>query len=460
MAAERTSNMRYVVFVIVIVIFGSCFGNLSQTALNSMFSGIAQDFGVNVDLGQWATTLYMLVIGITVPIVTYLMRRFVLKRVILASLVLLVVGAAIDSVAWSFPLLLVGRVFQAVSAGITMPMMMSLIMMNVPRGRQATAMGIAGIAMGFAPNIGPTIGGWMLETTGWRSFFVVLTICSFVLLVLAVLIIKKDQVADTSVRLDVLSLIQSAFGFGGLLLGFSNASSYDIVSPLVWAPVVVGAMFLVAFIHRQRITDNPLIRLDIFKSRQYCISFWAMNFLYASFMGITLVIPLYIENLCGGTAFQAGLALLPGTVAAFVINPLAGVLTDKIGARPVVVTASFCLALGASLMAFVDENTPYWVIIVMQSIRATGVSGLIGPLNSWGMSKLAPELTTDASSFGTAIRQAFASLGTALMVYAIVVGPSFGSAAMGFHLGFGFSAVCAIMTFITAVLFVKRDVEK
>lgn len=455
MAQESKEHTKHVIVMIAIVMLGSCCGNLSQTALNAMFAGMAQDFGVDVGLGQWVTTLYMLALGITVPVVTYLMKHFSLKRVIVGSLVLLLLGGAIDAVAWSFPVLIIGRVLQAISAGVTMPMMMSLIMITVPRNQQATAMGIAGIAMGFAPNIGPTIGGWMLETAGWRSFFVALTICSLVLVLLAMLLVRDSSSGDKGHRLDFISLLQSALGFGGLLLGFSNASSYDIASPLIWVPVAVGALFLVLFLRRQHRVETPLINLAIFDSGNYRISFWAMNFLYASFMGITLVIPLFIENLWGGTALQAGLALLPGTIAAFVVNPLAGVLTDRIGARPVIVVSSTCLALGAALMVFVDETTPFWVIFLMQGIRAMGVSGLIGPLNSWGMGELPPNLMTDASSFGTAVRQACASLGTALMVYAIVAGPLMGSTAMGYHVGFGFSAVCALVVLIIAVARVR-----
>ena len=214
-------------------------------------------------------------------------------------------GGVVDALAWNFGLLIVGRVLQAISAGITMPMMMSLIMTSVPPERQATAMGISGIAMGFAPNIGPTIGGWMLETTGWRSFFVVLAFCSLLLTLVAIAVIKKTPPEDSQMRLDGISLLQSALGFGGLLLGFSNASSYEFTSPFIWAPVIVGAIFLIFFIRRQRRIEYPLIHLEIFHSKQYRVSFWASNFLYASFMGITLIIPLYIENLWGGSAFQA-----------------------------------------------------------------------------------------------------------------------------------------------------------
>ncbi len=96
-------------------------------------------------------------------------------------------------------------------------------------------------------------------------------------------------------------------------------------------------------------------------------------------------------------------------------------------------------------MAFMDANTPFWLIFCLQGIRAIGVSALIGPLTSWGMSELPHEIMTDGSSFGTAARQAAASLGTALMVFAITLGPSLGSATIGYTLAFGLSGVFAVV---------------
>lgn len=450
-AARKDSTGRLIV-LISIIILGSCLGNLSQTALNAMFTGMAADFGVDVGLGQWVTTLYMLVLGITVPVVTFLMRRFALKNVVVASLALLLAGAALDMVAWNFVALIAGRVLQAVSAGITMPMMISVVMTSFPRDKQATVMGITGIAMGFAPNIGPTIGGWMLVAAGWRSFFVALSVCALALLVLAFALIERGERPQADARLDVASLILSALGFGGLLLGFSNASSFGATSLFVWIPVAAGAAFLMLFLRRQRRIDHPLINLDIFSSPVYRSSFWASNFLYASFLGITLILPLYVEGLWGGTAVEAGLTLLPGTVAAFVINPLAGYLTDKIGARPVVLVAATFLAVGAVSMAFLDASSPFWLIVVLQGVRATGVSGLIGPLTSWGLSELDHSIMTDGSSFGTAVRQACASLGTALMVFAITLG---GGAAVGYHVAFAISGVFALLTLVVCVARVR-----
>lgn len=273
MLEEGKRAQTQVIVLISIVILGSCLGNLSQTALNAMFSGMAADFGVQMELGQWVTTLYMLVLGITVPVVTYLMRRFPLKNVVLAALLLLVIGAAIDVVAPSFEVLVAGRALQAVSAGITMPMMISIVMTSFPRDKQATVMGIAGIAMGFAPNIGPTIGGWMIGFAGWRSFFVALFVCALVLLLLAAVLITRRPQANSSARLDVLSLLLSALGFGGLLLGFSNASSFGLASPYIWVPAILGALFLVLYLRRQKHVEHPLTNLRIFDSWRYRVSF-------------------------------------------------------------------------------------------------------------------------------------------------------------------------------------------
>ena len=440
------SDMKHVILLISVVILGSCLGNLSQTALNAMFTGIADDFGVETALGQWVTTLYMLVLGITVPAVTFLMRRFRLKSLVLGALLLLFVGAVVDSLAASFPMLIAGRVLQAVSAGITMPMMISVSMTSFPPDRRATVMGISGIAMGFAPNIGPTIGGWMIGWGGWRSFFVALALCSLLLIVAAAVCIQRKPCQDANAKLDVPSLIASALGFGGLLLGFTDASSYRISSPLVWAPVLVGALFLVLFLLRQKRIDTPLIHLDIFKSWRFRVSFWAGNTLFACYMGITLVLPLFVEGQWGGTALEAGLSLLPGTVAALVVNPLAGYLVDRIGARPVITVGSVCLAAGAVSMAFIDESTPFWLIIVLQGVRATGVSCLIGPLTSWGLADLPHSIMTDGSSFSTAARQACAALGTALMVFAITLLPG----AAGYHAAFAVSAVFGVLTLVLA----------
>ncbi len=329
-------------------------------------------------------------------------------------------------------------------------------MTSFPPNKRATVMGVAGIAMGFAPNIGPTIGGYLVTASGWRSLFVILAICMIVLIICACVFIVRSPRIKRTASLDVVSVILSALGFGFLLLGFSNASDAGAALLSIWVPILIGVIALVAFIRRQKRIDDPLINMDIFTSKQFVVGFWASNFLYASFMGITLIVPLFIENIWGGTALEAGLVLLPGTIAALFINPLAGYLTDRFHARPVIVFFGACLAFGSVAMAFMDASTPFWLILLLQGIRACGVSGLVSPLTSWSMEELAPNRMTDASSFSTAIRQAIASMGTALMVFSITLGAqAFGSLLFGFQLALGLSGVFALALFVIALVRVR-----
>lgn len=441
---KRVKSERMGVYALfAIVVLASASGNLSQTAVNAMLGDIMLQFGLTVDLGQWLTTSYMLVLGITVPVATFLSRRFSVRQHVFIALAFFLVGALADLFAPNFGVLLAGRVFQAVSTGMLMPLMRTIAMTRFPRGRQATAMGVAGIAMGFAPNIGPTIGGAMSFSLGWRSFFVLLVVIMLALAAAAAVAIKPSGAPDKSARLDVVSLAQSTLGFGGLLLAFSNASSFSFESPFIWVPLALGALFLVLFVRRQKRVDDPLISMDIFSSRQYRAGFIAQNLLNASFMGVTLIVPLYVEGLCGGTALEAGVVLLPGTVAALVLNPLAGV-------RPVALVSGAFLATGAVLMSFLDADTPLYVTTLCQALRAVGVSGLVGPLTSWSLAQLPRPIVADGSSFCISARQACASLGTSVMVFLIAVAGAsaagLANPALAYQLAFGFSAVMAVAT--------------
>ena len=443
----------YVLFLIVML--ASSFGNLSQTAVNAMLPQIMAEFSFGVNLGQWLTTSYMLVLGIVVPVATYLSKRFTTRQHVFIALAFFLLGALMACFASNFTILLVGRICQAISAGLLLPLMQTIAMTKFPEGRRATAMGVAGIAMGFAPNIGPTIGGALSYSFGWRSFFIVLLIAAVVLSVATAMLVRGGQ-PNPSVRFDMLSFIMSALGFGGLLLGFSQASSFMLASPLVWAPFVVGIAFLVLFVRRQKRLSKPLINMGIFASSQYAVGFVALCLLHASFMGVTLVIPLYVEQLCGGTALDAGMVLLPGTVAALFLNPLAGVLTDRFGIRLVVLVLGVLLTTGSVLMVFLNESTPLSVTMACQAVRTFGVSGLMGPLISWSLAALPSRIVADGSSFSIAGRQASASLGTSVMVLLVSLGASAGNVStLSFQLAFAFSAVFALATFLFIALKIR-----
>ena len=445
----------YALFALVTI--GAALGNLSQTGLNAMLATIMDEFGVAVDVGQWLTTGYMLTLGVAVPIATFLMRRLDDRRYLLLGFGVFAAGSFIDWVAPEFFLELLGRVLQAAAVGLLIPKMQTIAMTKFPPGQQATAMGVAGIALGFAPNIGPTVGGALDSAFGWRSFFLLLLGLLVVLMVLTLVLVKRGEVADSHARFETISFVYSTLGFGGVLLGLSQASSFGLASAWVWVPVVIGSAFLVLFVRRQQRIEQPLIDLHIFSSRIFNDGLIATILLFASYMGITLVIPLYVVYVLGGTSLDAGLVALPSTFTALLVNPISGILADKTSPRLAALIFAAFLVVGSVASVLVSHDTPLWLLTVWQTIRAIGVSGLIGPLLTYSLAGLKGPLVPHGSAASVVIRQVAATFGTALMVFCMTTVTAMTGAAspLPYQVAFGFSAVMAVACMAYVLLRIK-----
>ena len=448
-----------VIATFALVVFTCASGNLSQTGLNAMLPSIMNELDVDVALGQWLTTGYMLVIGVSVPIATYLSNRATVRVHLLVGILSFLAGSVLDWVAVNFAMMLAGRILQAVSVGVLLPLMQNIAVMQFPPGKRATAMGVGGIAMGFAPNIGPTVGGALEFAFGWRSFFLLLLVLNVVVLVLTLFLVRGGTPMRPDARFEGMSFLHSTLGFGGLLLGLSMASSYGFASPYVWVPIVIGAVFVWLFIRRQKRVEQPLIHLEIFQSSVYVHGLITIAFLFGSFMGVTLTIPLFVQDLQGGTSLDAGMVLLPATVVALIVNPLSGILADRFGTRPITIIFGSFLAVGSVLWIFVDETTPMWVLMLYQTIRSIGPSGLIGPLQTWSLSKLDMRIVPDGSSMSVLVRQAAASFGTAVCVFALAgltgLATDFGMIALPYQISFGISAAFGVASFVEIIWHVK-----
>lgn len=443
------NRRTYAMFAIVTLT--AALGALTQTSMNSMLSGVQESFGTPESISQWLTTIYMLVIGVTVPLVTHLARRYSVRTLIFVALAFMLVGAVIAAFSPNFGILLFARVLQAISAGIMLPVMQTIAMTRFPARPKRDGHGPCRHRTWLRTQYRPALRRSARGLVGWRSFFWILSGIIVVLALATLAFVRKREHQMHDAHLDYLSALLSTVGFGCVLLSFSTAAYRPITDPAIWMGLVVGIACVSWFVLRQRRIKHPLIHMSIFKSHTYVVSFIAQNLLNASFMGITLILPLFIVNVAQMTPVDAGLVFLPTTILAAVFNPLAGILSDKIGPRPVIVVSAFLLVAGSGAMAFITADTPFWLITALQVVRGIGVSSIIGPLNSWGMHKLPVENMIDGSAFFTTVRQACASFGTALMMLLIsVVG-----GALGYNLALGLSALFAVGVLICSVFFVR-----
>lgn len=450
---ERIAPGVIVLFALVVI--GTGLGGMTQTALNTMAADVLADLQTDIGWGQWLTTIYIFCMGAAVPLASYLQRKLSVRTLMLASFGLYLVGSLCDFAAMNFPMLIIGRVMEAISTGILMPLLQTIAMTRFPSTMHGTAMGFAGIALGFAPNMGPVLGGAIATNVGWRFLFLILVVASVILIAGTLVAVRERDVKDRSATLDVASLCFSTFGFGGLLLSFTAAANMPLSHPLVWASLLVGITCLVFFVRRQRHLALPLVNLRIFSFKPYTANLVSQCFLYGCFVGMTLIIPLTIVEGAGYTALEAGLVLFPGALAALVFEPGAGWLSDRFGTRRVAIAGGVMLSLGAVVIAFIPLSAPLWSFALCQTVRCMGLTTLIPSTTAAALGPLGKEgITTDGSATLIMCRQISAALATAVMVFLLKLFTTPDTPVLGYSMALGFSGLLALLCLLCVILFV------
>ena len=173
------------------LLIGAIAAILNQTVLNVALPTLSEEFNVSTATAQWLITLYMLVNGIFIPITAFLMARFSTRQLFFTSMIVFSIGTLICGIAPSFTLLLTGRVVQAIGAGIVMPLLISVVFRLFPMEKRGAAMGIVGVAIMFAPAIGPTLSGFLITTLSWRFIFFAILPFSLSALIAAFFVLKN-----------------------------------------------------------------------------------------------------------------------------------------------------------------------------------------------------------------------------------------------------------------------------
>lgn len=233
-----------------ILTFITFVGNFAQLQLSSALPVIVSEFGISVTTGQWLTSVFQLVMGVMVPLTAFLTRRFSTRQIVITSMAVFTLGSVLAWLAPNFILVLGGRVLQAAGTGVMWPVLQITVFSIYPLSRRGFAMGTVGMAMSVAPAIGPVLGGWQTDATGWRSIFLTLSIIGVGSLAAAVFGLHNFGAHDPSARADFFSVSLSVIGFGGLMFGFTNSEAYGFGAPVVWVPMVVGLVGIVWFVAR------------------------------------------------------------------------------------------------------------------------------------------------------------------------------------------------------------------
>ncbi|GMK39223.1 putative MFS-type transporter YhcA [Paenibacillus sp. CCS19] len=401
--------------ILFVMIIGAFLATLNQTIMSVATPELMIDFDISAATAQWLTTGYMLVNGVLIPITAYLMQRFSTRQLFQTSMIVFLIGTIVSALATNFEVLLTGRMIQAAGAGIIMPLLMTVILTLFPPEKRGAAMGLVGTAIIFAPAIGPTLAGYILENYKWETMFygmiplaVIVIVCGFIYLTNVSERIKS--------KLDMISVVLSTLGFGAVLYGFSRAGKLGWSSAEVLISIAVGVAALALFTWKQLVSKEPLLDLRAFKYNMFTlttiINIAVTMVMYADMM----LLPLYLQNARGYTAIESGLLMLPGALIMGFMMPVAGRLFDKFGAKWLAVVG-LIITIGTTV-GFINltDSTSYTYLLLMSTGRRIGMALFLMPIQTAGLNQLPNSLNAHGTAISNTVRQVAGAIGTSLLV--------------------------------------------
>ncbi|MGE7985451.1 MDR family MFS transporter [Lysinibacillus fusiformis] len=402
--------------LIVAILLSAAFVSiLNQTLLLIAMPPIMEDFKIDANLAQWLTTVYLLTNGILIPITAFLIGRFSNRLLLIVALTLFSVGTFLGAFAPSFTVLLIARIIQASGAGIIMPLMQTILLTMYPKEKRGSIMGFAGLVTGFAPAVGPTLAGWILDHLTWRHLFFTVLPVSVIVLTVAT-IFMKNVTTKKEGQLDGLSIVFSSFGWGGLLYGFSIAGAVGFLTMQVWIPLAVGSIMLVLFIRRQLRLPQPMLEFRVFQSTIFTITTILSGLVYALMIGTQILLTFYIQNVRQLTALETGLVLLMGALVMGIMSPITGKVFDKVGGKDLALGGFTCILLGTSVLIGLSMNTSLWLLALLFTTISFGISMIMMPLTTAGMNALPLALMAHGTAMNSTLRMVGGALVTALLV--------------------------------------------
>ena len=444
---------------------------LNETIISVAVPAVMADLKIPASTAQWLSTAFMLTMAVVIPTTGFLMQRLNTRTVFILAMSLFTAGTAIAAMAPGFEILLAGRVVQASGTAIMMPLLMTTVMTLVPPHARGKTMGNISIVMSVAPALGPAIGGAIVQGLHWRFIFIIVLPIPIAALVRGALRVKTVP-EPRAVPLDVLSVILSAFAFGGLIYGLSSlgeaAAGTAPISP--WIPLVVGGASLVLFIVRQLVLqkgDRAFLDLRTFTSRGFTVAIVLMVVMMGALFGTVFLLPIYTQKVLGLEPALSGLILVPGSLLMGVAGPFIGRLYDKVGPRVLIVPGA--VVVSAALWGFyllLGEGTPWGVVLGLHVFLSLGLAFMFTPLFTSSMASLNPRLYSYGSATIATTQQLAGAAGTALFVALFTIGTlSVGSnpdgvaaEAVGVHNAFMAGAIISLLA-IVAAFFVPKPVE-
>lgn len=401
--------------IMVALMMGAFVATLNETLLGNALPVLMKEFQVGATTIQWLTAAYLLVVGALIPVTALIQQWFTTRQIFLTAMITFLIGTLVAAMAPAFTLLLVGRVIQAIATGLIIPLLMNTLLNIYPAEKRGSVMGVLFLIFTFAPAIGPTLSGIIVDAMDWRWLFyttIPITIISFIIGYYYLV----NVTPITKPKVDVLSIIISTLGFGGIVYGFSASGNEGWSDPQVYWSIIIGSLSLILFAVRQLRISNPILELRTFRFPLFSLSIILLIIVMMSMFATITLLPMFLQSVLLVTAFQSGLIMLPGGIVNGLMSPITGKLFDRFGARVIIIPGLLILCIAMYLFTgFTLESTSLQIILT-HCLLMLGVALILVPVQTYGLNQITPEYYAHGSAIFSTLQQVAGAIGSALFI--------------------------------------------
>ncbi|MEN6350931.1 MAG: DHA2 family efflux MFS transporter permease subunit [Syntrophomonas sp.] len=403
-----------------VVVIGAFMAFLDSSIINVALPHMMTVFGASTEDIQWVLTAYLLACGMIIPTSAFLCERFGHRRIYILALLVFTLGSAFCGISWNLNVMIAARIIQAIGGGLIIPVSMAIVYYLAPREKMGMAMGLWGLAAILGPSIGPTLGGWLVDSLSWEWIFFVNVPIGFITVLLCPFILKETPV-NSSIKFDGLGTLLITVACFSLLLALSKGTEWGWKSQEILSLFIITGFTITAFAFWERSIPHPLIDVRIFKNRAVVASILAMSLVTIGMLGVIFIIPIYAENLLGFSPLRTGILLMPMALVSAILMPISGRIYDKFG-------AFHAGLLGIAIAIFFTYSlrnigllTSYNDLQIMLALRSIGFGLALMPIGNAAMGAVPDELAATASAVVNTARQVAGSLGIAIINYVVVI---------------------------------------
>ncbi|MFG2997976.1 DHA2 family efflux MFS transporter permease subunit [Streptomyces sp. NPDC048340] len=405
---------RPAIWALILTGAASFMAALDNLVVTTALPVIREDLGGKLEDLEWTVNAYTLTFAVLLLFGSALGDRFGRRRLFIAGLAVFTGASAAAALSPGINELIAARAVQGVGAAVMMPLSLTLLTTAVPAARRGMALGIYGAVTGLAVASGPLIGGSLTEHISWQWIFWLNVPLGLALIPLARLRLAESTAPGS--RLDVPGTLLISGGLFGIVYALVNANADGWTSAPVLTGLIAGSALVGGFIHHGFNNANAMLPMRLFRDRGFFGINMASLLMYVGMFGSIFLLSQFLQGVAGYSPTEAGLRMLPWTGMPMIVAPIAGILSDRIGSRPVVAAGLMLQALGLGwFAAILSTDVSYAAQLPALILSGIGMALYFAPASNALMSTVAPADQGRASGTNNALREVGGALGVAVL---------------------------------------------